>query len=93
MDELQRSHRRAILSFWLLGLLNNSSFDIMLAAAETISSRGVSGVPSCTLNMTSRRTAFVLDLIDSFLLIFFLNRVVIDIELFLMKCWSLLRWR
>ena len=36
MDELQRSHRRVILS--LLGLLNISFFDIMLAAAETISS-------------------------------------------------------
>jgi hypothetical protein len=47
MDEAQRSHRRAIISFWMLGLLNNSSFDIMIAAAETISSGGVSVVHLC----------------------------------------------
>ena len=57
MDEMQRNHRRAVISFWLLGLLNNSSFVIMIAAAETISSGGVSDGFNCahdTMEMVDR---------------------------------------
>jgi hypothetical protein len=35
-DEDDATQRRAIIAFWFLGVLNNSSFVIMLAAATNI---------------------------------------------------------
>ena len=37
----ERARRRSLVAFWLLGLLNNASFVIMIASAKSIASGGV----------------------------------------------------